>query len=82
MYFCTFSDIHKRGETHLHIDHKLTFTVLVIYMVIQGCMSHFFFPHLSLSPHYKSAKQEHLLCIKIRQFEWIKQSPRHPKGYL
>lgn len=45
----------RQEDKHLYIDCHLTFTVLVIYMVMQGCMSHFF-PHLSLSPHYKSAE--------------------------
>lgn len=45
----------RKEDKHLYIDCHLTFTVLVIYMVIQGCMSHFS-SHLSLSPHYKSAE--------------------------
>lgn len=45
----------KEEDKHLYIDCHLTFTVLVIYMVMQGCVSHFS-PHLSLSPHYKSAE--------------------------
>lgn len=45
----------RQEDKHLYIDCHLTFTVLLIYMVMQGCKSHFF-PHLSLSPHYKSAE--------------------------
>lgn len=45
----------RKEDKHLYIDCHLTFTVLVIYMVMQGCMSHFS-PHLSLSPHYKGAE--------------------------
>ena len=53
---CIFSCIHKGKQKHPRIDCKLTRTVLVIYMVMQGCMSHFIISSFFVSSlqHYRA----------------------------